>query len=90
MPPARQAPPTGGGATAHGQPPAIISVRLRLDRLRAADVDAFFSYRSRPEVCRYQSFEPAGRAEAAAAMDLRLSAAEIERIDHLSAAVARK
>ena len=28
-------------------------------------MDAFFSYRSRPEVCRYQSFEPADRAEAA-------------------------
>ena len=33
---------------------------------------------------------PEQAAEAAAAMDLRLTAAEIERIDQLSAAVVRK
>lgn len=47
------------------RPPEIITPRLRVERLSAADVDAFFSYRSRPEVCRYQTSEPADRAEAA-------------------------
>ena len=51
--------------SAHGQPPVITTARLRLDRLRAADVDAFLSYRSLPEVCRYQSFAPADAAAAA-------------------------
>lgn len=38
--------------------PEILTQRLRLSRLMAGDAPAMFEYRSDPEVCRYQSFEP--------------------------------
>jgi RimJ/RimL family protein N-acetyltransferase len=47
------------------QPPELVTARLVLDRLSRRDVNAFLSYRSRPEVCRYQSFEPSDVRDAA-------------------------
>ena len=38
--------------------PEILTRRLKLSPLRATDAAALFEYRSDPEVCRYQSFEP--------------------------------
>lgn len=38
--------------------PEILTQRLRLSKLMASDAPAMFEYRSDPEVCRYQSFEP--------------------------------
>lgn len=38
--------------------PEIVTKRLRLSRFRESDAVVFFDYRSDPEVCRYQSFEP--------------------------------
>ena len=38
--------------------PEIVTERLKLSRLRESDAVALFGYRSDPEVCRYQSFEP--------------------------------
>jgi len=49
----------------------IITRRLRLSRLAPSDVMAIYEYRSDPEVCRYQSFEP-GSIEDAAAFTARL------------------
>lgn len=40
------------------QDPEILTQRLSLSRLIAADAPAMYEYRSDPEVCRYQSFEP--------------------------------
>lgn len=38
--------------------PEILTRRLRLSRLVAGDAPVMYEYRSDPEVCRYQSFEP--------------------------------
>lgn len=38
--------------------PEISTGRLRLSQLVAADAPAMYEYRSDPEVCRYQTFEP--------------------------------
>jgi RimJ/RimL family protein N-acetyltransferase len=38
--------------------PNIVTDRLVLTPLSAADSDALFAYRSLPEVCRYQTWEP--------------------------------
>jgi RimJ/RimL family protein N-acetyltransferase len=38
--------------------PEILTRRLRLSQLLAEDALALFEYRSDPEICRYQSFEP--------------------------------
>lgn len=38
--------------------PEIITRRLRLSPLLASDATAFFEYRSDPDVCRYQTFQP--------------------------------
>jgi RimJ/RimL family protein N-acetyltransferase len=38
--------------------PEILTERLRLSRLTADDAQAMYQYRSDPEVCRYQNFEP--------------------------------
>lgn len=38
--------------------PAILTQRLRLSPLTANDATAMYEYRSDPDVCRYQSFEP--------------------------------
>lgn len=46
--------------------PEITTLRLRLSRLAADDAPALFEYRSDPEVCRYQSFEPGSLADAEA------------------------
>lgn len=43
--------------------PEILTERLKLDPLTAADAPAMFAYRSDPEVCRYQTFEPGSRAD---------------------------
>lgn len=48
------------------QPPDITTDRLVLTPLTDADADALFSYRSLPEVGRYQSWEPARVEDAAA------------------------
>jgi RimJ/RimL family protein N-acetyltransferase len=45
--------------------PEILTQRLRLSKLTAADAPAMFRYRSDPEVCRFQGFEPAHQAEVA-------------------------
>lgn len=39
--------------------PEILTERLRLSRLTASDAPVMYEYRSDPEVCRYQTFEPA-------------------------------
>jgi len=44
--------------------PEILTRRLRLTRLVASDAPALFEYRSDPEVCRYQTFEPGSLADA--------------------------
>lgn len=44
--------------------PEILTERLKLTRLVAADAPALFAYRSDPEVCRYQGFEPGALADA--------------------------
>ena len=46
--------------------PEILTQRLRLSQLVASDAPAMFDYRSDPEVCRYQSFEPGALADVAA------------------------
>ncbi len=38
--------------------PEILTSRLRLTPLIAGDAQAMYEYRSDPEVCRYQSFDP--------------------------------
>ena len=38
--------------------PEILTERLRLSPLVAGDAPAMYEYRSDPEVCRYQTFEP--------------------------------
>jgi len=38
--------------------PEIFTKRLKLSSFLASDAEALFKYRSDPEVCRYQSFEP--------------------------------
>ncbi len=38
--------------------PEILTRRLRLSRLVAGDAPAMYVYRSDPDICRYQSFEP--------------------------------
>ena len=43
--------------------PEILTQRLRLSQLVASDAPAMFDYRSDPEVCRYQSFEPGALAD---------------------------
>ena len=42
----------------------ITTPRLLLTRLTAEDAPALFTYRSDPEVCRYQGFEPGSLADA--------------------------
>ncbi len=49
-----------------GPGPEIETARLSLARLCAADAEALYGYRSRPEVCRYQSWEPRTLAEVVA------------------------
>lgn len=44
--------------------PVIKTTRLALSKLVAADAPALYGYRSEPEVCRYQSFEPGSLADA--------------------------
>ena len=46
--------------------PEISTQRLRLTSLVASDAPALFEYRSDPDVCRYQSFEPGSLADAEA------------------------
>lgn len=41
----------------------ILTHRLRLSQLVASDVLAVYEYRSDPEVCRYQSFEPSSLSD---------------------------
>ena len=43
--------------------PEILTQRLRLSRLIAGDASAMYQYRSDPDVCRYQSFEPGSLAD---------------------------
>ena len=43
----------------------LVTARLRLDALRAADADTLFAYRGDPAVARYQGWLPATRGEAA-------------------------
>ena len=43
----------------------IVTVRLRLDALRAEDAPALFAYRADPAVSRWQGWKPAAEAEAA-------------------------
>jgi RimJ/RimL family protein N-acetyltransferase len=49
--------------------PEILTQRLRLSRLVASDAPALYEYRSDPEVCRYQSFEPGSLADVVAFID---------------------
>lgn len=42
---------------------SILSKRLRIRSLTRTDAEAFFRYRSLPEVCRYQSWQPKSLAE---------------------------
>ena len=44
--------------------PSIATDRLILTPLTAADAQALFAYRSLPEVCRYQSWEPTRQEDA--------------------------
>ena len=44
-------------------PPIIRSQHLVLTPLRAEDAATMFAYRSQPEICRYQSFEPSNLAD---------------------------
>lgn len=44
--------------------PEITTKRLRLSRLIADDAVALFEYRSDPDVCRYQTFEPGNLEDA--------------------------
>ena len=44
----------------------IVTKRLRLSPLLASDAQALFEYRSDPDVCRYQSFEPGSLEDARA------------------------
>ena len=46
--------------------PEILTQRLRLSQLVDSDAPSLFEYRCDPEVCRYQSFEPASIADAEA------------------------
>lgn len=41
----------------------ILTHRLRLSQLVATDALAVYEYRSNPEVCRYQSFEPSSLSD---------------------------
>lgn len=43
--------------------PEILTRRLRLSPLTASDAPAMYEYRSDPEICRYQSFEPGSLEE---------------------------
>lgn len=43
--------------------PEILTERLKLSQLMASDALAMYQYRSDPEVCRYQTFEPGSLAE---------------------------
>lgn len=43
--------------------PEISTQRLKLSQLVAGDAPAVYEYRSDPEVCRYQSFEPGSLAD---------------------------
>lgn len=43
--------------------PEILTQRLKLNPLTMNDAPAVYGYRSLPEVCRYQSFEPASLAD---------------------------
>jgi RimJ/RimL family protein N-acetyltransferase len=49
--------------------PVILTPRLTLSKLVAADAPALYGYRSDPEVCRYQSFEPGSLADAETFID---------------------
>ena len=49
--------------------PEILTQRLRLSRLVVSDAPAMYEYRSDPEVCRYQSFEPGSLADVVAFID---------------------
>jgi RimJ/RimL family protein N-acetyltransferase len=51
---------------------ALFSPRLLLRRLERGDAEAIFSYRSRPEVARYQSWESYGPDDAARLIDGQL------------------
>ncbi len=44
--------------------PVVTTPRLTLSKLAAADAPALYGYRSDPEVCRYQSFEPGSLTDA--------------------------
>jgi RimJ/RimL family protein N-acetyltransferase len=44
--------------------PEITTARLLLSRLTAGDAEALFAYRSLPEVCRYQHWQPSRVEEA--------------------------
>jgi len=44
--------------------PEILTERLRMNRLETGDADAFFAYRSDPEVYRYQGWAPESPDEA--------------------------
>jgi RimJ/RimL family protein N-acetyltransferase len=70
--------PPGEGRPAGARPPEIVTARLRLNRLTPADTAAFFAYRSLPEICRYQSFDPAD-ADAAADFIAELAAVPWDR-----------
>ncbi len=43
--------------------PVILTQRLSLSRLISSDAPAVYGYRSDPEVCRFQSFEPGSLAD---------------------------
>ena len=43
--------------------PEILTQRLRLSQLVVSDAPAVLEYRSNPDVCRYQSFEPGSLAD---------------------------
>lgn len=43
--------------------PEILTERLRLNRLVASDAPDMFAYRSLPDVCRFQNFEPGSLAD---------------------------
>ena len=49
--------------------PEILTRRLKLSRLVLSDARTMYEYRSDPEVCRYQSFEPKSLAEVEAFID---------------------
>lgn len=49
--------------------PEILTQRLKLSPLMASDATAMYEYRSDPEVCRYQSFEPGSLGEVESFID---------------------